>query len=57
MLWIRNGYVEFAIILNHKNVQFMFTLPLPDILPIMTAMPKDGKNHFLIEPFSANSLL
>lgn len=35
MLWVRNGYVELTIILNHKNIQYMFTLPFLHTLPII----------------------
>lgn len=36
MLWVRNGYVELTIILNHKNIQYIFTLPFLHTLPIIT---------------------
>lgn len=35
MLWVRNGYVELTIILNHKNIQYMFTFPFLHTLPII----------------------
>lgn len=35
MLWVRNGYVELTIILNHKHIQYMFTLPFLHTLPII----------------------
>lgn len=35
MLWVRNGCVELTIILNHKNIQYMFTLPFLHTLPII----------------------
>lgn len=41
MLWVRNGYVELTIILNHKNIQHMFTLPFLHTLPIIITNEKN----------------
>lgn len=48
MLWVRNGYIELTIILNHKNIQYMFTLPFLHTLPIIIINKKRSFSDFAI---------
>lgn len=48
MLWVRNGYVELTIILNHKNIQHMFTLPFLHTLPIIITNKKTSLSDLAI---------
>lgn len=40
MLWVRNGYVELTIILNHKHIQYLLTFPFLHTLPIIVTHRK-----------------
>lgn len=57
MLWVRNGYIELTIILNHKNIQYMFTLPFLHTLPIIITNKETAFSDLVIFLADYNELL